>query len=345
MKCEQYRNLIDDLIEGEANEQIAGAVNLHVFACGGCAFRYEAAKREREIYARYLFDAEPPPDLWAKFQSKLETENKIVSQIAEMPAVVSSGWKINLFGFRRLNPAFAGAVLIVVFGIGFALSKFMRVETADDNNSVAEINQVEIKTPTANSNRDEKDESTALFIKAESPKKIVTPQVIKTKVENKFADGNKNGEKPVKFVAVKTAINATQTISGDKKKDSPNVAELGEIETRNLELNTLESETARQIEKIELLLRSFRNARSNVESGRFDVAYEKGQARKLLEKNVRLRQGAESFGTFYNEEILGRVEPYLLDISNLENNPPPEKVREIKERVKNQNIIASLQSY
>jgi len=343
MKCEQYPNLIDDLIDGELDGQSAGAVNRHVFACAECAVRYEAARREKEIYARYLFDAEPPTDLWAKFQAKLESENQIVSRTSEKSFVVF-GWRRNLFGFRGLNPAFAGAVLIVILGVGFGLSKFMGGETAVENKPIAEANRVVIKS-SPSSNRNEKNESTALLPKAEIGEKIVSPAVVKSKVEDNFGGVDNDSGKNTKFVALKSVVKKKQTIYAEKKNDLPDVAQFSENEARQSQLRALESETSRQIEKIELLLRSFRNARSTGESGKIDVAYEKLQAGKLLEKNVRLRQGAEIFGTFYTEEILDRVEPYLLDISNLENNPSPEKVREIKERVKNQNIIAGLQGY
>lgn len=334
MKCEKYLNLVDDLIEGELDEQTFRQVNLHLFACLECASHYENLKQEKEIYARYLFTAEPPSDLWAKFQTKLESETVNTSHSAKILAEIN-GWKEDFFGFLHFSPALACAALILLLGTGFVLFNLSANENAPKNDSLAEsqfkTGDIE-KKETVNSQADVND--------SENP---VSPK--NTAAKNKFSNPKSKPGSSIKIVAVKDTKIKKKAFSEIPKVNSAEVARLTETQLQLKQIRNLENEAAKQVEKVELLLRSFRNARSAEGDEAFDVAYEKEQARKLLEKNVRLRRNAESYGSLYTEEILSRVEPYLLDIANLGGNPSSEKVRDIKERVKNQNIIASLQIY
>ena len=334
MKCEKYLNLIDDLIEGELDEQTFRQVNSHLFGCRECASHYENLNREKEIYARYLFAAEPSSDLWTKFQTKLETETVKVSRSAKILTGIN-GWKENFFGFFHLSPVLAGAALILLFGIGFVLFNFLANENAPKNDRLAESQQ---KTGNV-----EKKETVNSPADVNENKKTVSPKNVIAK--NNYPPPKSKPETSVKTVAAKETEIKKKAFSETPRVNSAEVASLTEEQQQRKQIRNLENEAARQVEKVELLLRSFRNARSDEGDEAYDVAYEKEQARKLLEKNVRLRQNAETYGSLYTEEILSRVEPYLLDIANLENNPSGEKVRDIKERVKNQNIIASLQIY
>jgi hypothetical protein len=101
-------------------------------------------------------------------------------------------------------------------------------------------------------------------------------------------------------------------------------------------------EIARHIERAQLLLRSFRNTR---DTGDFDVTYEKQRSRTLLSQNAVLRRGAEARGNLPVGELLGSVEPFLLDIANLPDNPNSDDVRSIKARMQKKEIIATLQIY
>ncbi|HEX8196797.1 MAG TPA: hypothetical protein VF571_11470 [Pyrinomonadaceae bacterium] len=334
MKCEKYLNLVDDLIEGELDEQTFRQVNLHLFACRECASHYENLKQEKEIYARYLFTAEPPSDLWAKFQTKLESETAKTSPSAKIHTGIN-GWKENFFGFLRFSPALACAALILLLGTGFVLFNLSANENSPKNDSLAES-----QFKTGDIEKKETVSSQANVNDGENP---VFPK--NTAAKNKFSNPKSKPGSSIKIAAVKDTKIKKKAFSEMPKINSAEAARLTEQQQQISQIRSLENEAAKQVEKVELLLRSFRNARSDEGNEAFDVAYEKEQARKLLEKNVRLRRNAESYGSLYTEEILSRVEPYLLDIANLDGNPSSEKVRDIKERVKNQNIIASLQIY
>ncbi len=76
-----------------------------------------------------------------------------------------------------------------------------------------------------------------------------------------------------------------------------------------------------------------------------DVAYEKRLSKELLNENILLRRDADNGGNVPTERLLSTLEPYLLDIANLEDKPSTDEVRSITERMKKNEIIAALQVY
>jgi hypothetical protein len=126
---------------------------------------------------------------------------------------------------------------------------------------------------------------------------------------------------------------------------APTTAETVVAEHRSSPKPLFDFDTASHIEQTELMLRSFMNAKTEGTLDATQIAYEKRRSRELLDRNVLLRLGAESKGNFPTEDVLGSVEPYLLDIANLKEDASPSDVRAIQERLAKREIVADLQLY
>lgn len=100
----------------------------------------------------------------------------------------------------------------------------------------------------------------------------------------------------------------------------------------------------RHAERVERLLRSFRNARLTDDDPTLDVADARRLSKRLLYSNIALRREAEGAGDLPVEGLLDSVEPILLDISNLPNNPSPDAVGSIKESIRRRQLVGVLQA-
>jgi hypothetical protein len=342
MNCERYFDLIQDLLEDELDEHHAAWAEAHIFACRRCREQYETLRTAREIYSQYLFETEPPPDSWANFEARLAAENAKAD--GEKVAVASRFLRRRqrMFGFSLSPAAAAMAALLVACG-GIAFVLWQSDSTRKDGDKyIAEMETRNSPKPTQTNETSEKP-TTDLRVQsvtsdyAQKNKNLIAEsKSLKTRSNSlsgkkSFAETVKNNQKPA---------------SSNAKRNSATEIRLNE-ENRlaDLQAQNLETEIAGQMEKVELLLRSFRNARSNETTEGFDVEYEKRQARKLLDRNALLKRGAENYGLSYAEELLSLVEPHLLEIANLETKPSTDRVLDIVDRVSNQNIIASLQAY
>jgi hypothetical protein len=106
-----------------------------------------------------------------------------------------------------------------------------------------------------------------------------------------------------------------------------------------------ERDTAEHIQQAENLLRSIRSLQTSDDDSEIDVSYEKAMSRRLLSENVVLRRDAELAGKFPTKELLGDLEPFLIDIANLPDKTTPDKLRAIKDRAQKTEIVAALVSY
>jgi negative regulator of sigma E activity len=100
----------------------------------------------------------------------------------------------------------------------------------------------------------------------------------------------------------------------------------------------------RHAERVERLLRSFRNARLSESDPTLDAADARRLSKRLLYSNIALRREAADAGDLPVEGWLDSLEPILLDISNLPNNPSPDAVGSIKERIRRRQLVGVLQA-
>ena len=106
--------------------------------------------------------------------------------------------------------------------------------------------------------------------------------------------------------------------------------------------NDVDPTTAMHLEQAQILLRSFRNtAPDDTES----LAFESRRSRELLTRNVLLRRSAMSHRDVSAYSVLSDIEPYLLDIANLDARAPKRDVLSIQDRVERSAIVAGVQLY
>lgn len=103
--------------------------------------------------------------------------------------------------------------------------------------------------------------------------------------------------------------------------------------------------TADHIEQAELLLRSFRNASAGDKDALVEVAFDSRQSRDLLDRNILLRRSAETKKNLPVGQLLGDLEPFLIDIANLGSEPSRDDVQAIQQRMERREIVSDLELY
>lgn len=183
MKCEEYRILIEDYVDGALDHKSAARVTSHTAACAECASFYQEMSREQEIYARYQRDVEVTPVLWASIETRINRERAaqpegqlggMISRLREQLAGV--------FSAPRLSPAFAAALVIVAIGTTvFVMSRLNSrspEQTASSNRNAsvrppdASNQNAGVPVPAPNAPEGGKDDSLAANQETASPNTV-----------------------------------------------------------------------------------------------------------------------------------------------------------------------------
>jgi hypothetical protein len=265
----------------------------------------------------YLWDRSGEPD------PEVEHLERVLGKYRYQSAPVSPSLRSQLArrpaGWMKLA-AIAAAILIVIAGLWiFRVQNRVVTEmtTATNNNAGAETKQA------PNNSQPEKDQPPRQVQqspgKAE-PREVAIARTTRKKVPTK---------------------SPMETVNDGSSGDDTNVV----AERMPLMNPFVDAEIARHIERSQVLLRSFKNTRDDGKQIDPEILYEKQQSRTLLYKNVLLRRDAEAKGNMPVEELLGGLEPFLLDIANLPDRFSNDDVRSIKERMQKKEIISALQIY
>ena len=376
MRCEDCLPLIEEYFDGEVEGRTGELMGTHLAACATCAAALDALSFEQEVYARYDRGLEVSPALWARVGAEIAREPLPETPAPERPFLsrLRNGFAAAL-STLAVRPALASSLALLVVGItagalwlthktpsvvpaevaiNVSGSNVVNPPTDANNN---DANATAVKTSTVDSvaasnapageTRDNSREYASEESAAESKVRVAAPRgPAEISVERLLADTHATAANP-NLVVFKSDEHAADADDASVMVNAAlaNASVVSVVTSEARLLDPAEKDMARHVEQTQMLLRSFNNAGPSDDTNSVNVAYERKLSRKLLAENATLKLDAETRGDRDTRQVLDSIEPFLLDIANLREQPSREEVRSIKERVTKNDIIAALQVY
>ena len=323
MNCKECISLLEDYryrrLDATADTHLA----IHLRACDGCAGEYALLRREQEIYTQC--ELQVAPEFWAGVQARISREKDL-----------RAGWLAGLWSGLRLNPALSVAICLLVLSSSVGLLRY-------------------VEKPAGQS------------VTAARPQNIQQPGVALTTKPTRAAQVVDDGQKPLLDRVEKNARSrgtlalrrpnlrpaGMSSAARDFAKKMENPAPGADVVAEHRPLtpaqktiaSDFDADSARHIERAEMLLLSFKNGRLWPDANTLDINYERRLAKDLVGHNILLRRDAELGGNVALARLLDRLEPFLLDIANLRNKSDREEIRFVREGLMREQIIAALQAF
>ncbi|HWS90005.1 MAG TPA: zf-HC2 domain-containing protein [Pyrinomonadaceae bacterium] len=344
MDCD-FTEEVSLLVDGELAPQEAARLGAHVEGCAACRQARESFLLLRQELRSYEWTPDPNAQR-AALASILNASTP--------PRARVSGWLGSLaagFGVQRLRPAHVAALALLLTGAALGLlwlrgSNGSRDSRRPEVNAVAQTNGPPVQA--AEDGGKGQETSVAVETPAVNPPKKTAPPRRAGARPNLQREGESarvgrentrpESQKPEGLTSV--LPQETARLGGPTLLLSPASA----VTAYAAAVDYPSLRVGRHAERVERLLRSFRNARLTGGDSALDVADARRLSKRLLYSNIALRREAASAGDLPVEGLLDSVEPILIDISNLPNAPSPAAVGSIKERIDRRQLVGALQA-
>jgi len=313
--------ILQAYLDGELASDAAAAALTHLTGCAACAARLREVEQALNLLDCALADELSEHVPTASLRARVETA--LAAEPLSKPTFAGGSFARQLLELlAALSPQrwglLAATALVVILLAGALLSRFWPAPAPKPAQTVARQADHSISAQTS-----------SVQPKAQEP-----------------AAGHDRRNQPKQVRRHQQLMRPTrpQPILEPKPEPATVLAAVRQPKlSRPVTLRDLE--TSEHLRQTQLLLRSFRN--TDVEAGEDTSAlsYERQLSRELLSKNRLLRRSAINKEDVRAEELLNDIEPLLLDIANLPAQPSPSEVSSIKELIREQKIIATLQLY
>lgn len=361
MGCD-FTEEVSLLVDGELSPPAAERLAAHVEGCASCKQAREAFLLLRQELRSY--ERAPDPHTQSRALAAILGSHTSGAEAAAPPTGVRAASTpdrivgrlserlTEAFGVRRLRPAHVAALATLLIGTALGV-RWLVSSNAPRPAQPPGASTVASSLP-AQAGRAEKSADIAGAVtgpaagrartsKAPSPDGAATPRPGRRESARLKRDGSRPSRQgreglgldarlePARVVEPtarpsSAAVNAPYTTGSLRAADDPSLR------------------VGRHTERVERLLRSFRNARLTEGDPTLDVADARRLSKRLLYNNIALRREAAGAGDTPVEGLLDSVEPILIDISNLPDAPSQEAVGSIKERINRKQLVGVLQA-
>lgn len=376
MGCE-FTEEVSLLVDGELPPHDAARLRAHVDGCAACEQAREAFLLLRQELRSYELTPDPHAQskaLAAILDSRTQGAAAPSAGVRarRFPAPRGLAWQSRerldeAFGGRRLRPAYAAALALLLIGSALGLRWLAGSYNSNgtrqpETRAAANTNGQPVRAEAVAEDRAKKSEDSGdvegptIHQEKERKPAHLPGTTSNPRARRESAQARRDGQR--------ASHQKREDLSRESRREGLNVEaprETARMETPSLRpfpasaasyvASGLRATAAdpsmrigRHAERVERLLRSFRNARLTDDDSTLDVADARRLSKHLLYSNIALRREAAGAGDLPVEGLLDSVEPILLDISNLPNNPSPDAVGSIKERIRRRQLVGVLQA-